>query len=79
MDPKKFKEWRLNKGWSTLTMAHVLGVSQGTVSNWERGVYDIPNMASMSIDYIEMKTREFEEQKRMTRMPRGRGRPKKET
>lgn len=41
----KLKSIRLEKSWDQETMADVLGVTNGTVSNWENGKF-LPNMRS---------------------------------
>ena len=36
--PKTVRQWREEQGWSQLDLAGFLGVSQGLISRWERGV-----------------------------------------
>lgn len=43
MTPETFKEIRLALGYSQARLAIILGVSHGTISNWEQGYRPIPD------------------------------------
>ena len=44
---------RIQKGLSQEDLSKIIGVSQGTLSNWERGEFDIDNSAQITLaDYF---------------------------
>lgn len=51
----RIADLRTSKGINQIEMANLLKVSQGTLSNWERGVHDIDqNSMSFLADYFEV-------------------------
>ena len=42
MTAKELRKWREQKGWSQKKFAEKIGISQSTVSRWERGNRPIP-------------------------------------
>jgi len=62
----RIKKLRQKKGWHQTELAKTLGVSQATLSNWERGIHDpdneslakIAKIFNCTIDYLLMNSPE---------------------
>lgn len=53
MTPEQLRQWRKINRYSRRQLAVILGVSGGSIGNWERGIFPTPSWVPLALAAIE--------------------------
>jgi transcriptional regulator with XRE-family HTH domain len=63
MTPEDLKEWRIKNGYTQVTLSEALRTHSMTISQWERGIREIPSFLHLALDALECKKKEVNKSK----------------
>ena len=63
MTPEDLKQWRNKNGYTQVTLAQALESHSMTISQWERGIREIPPFLHLALDALECKGKEVKKGK----------------
>ena len=63
MTPEDLKEWRIKNGYTQVTLSEALRTHSMTISQWERGIREIPSFLHLALDALECKNKEVKKTK----------------
>jgi transcriptional regulator with XRE-family HTH domain len=55
MTPEHLKKWRTEHGYTQVTLSEALKTHSMTISQWERGIREIPSFLHLALDALECK------------------------
>jgi transcriptional regulator with XRE-family HTH domain len=58
MTPQDLKQWRIKNGYTQVTLSEALKTHSMTISQWERGIREIPSFLHLALDALEYKAKE---------------------
>ena len=58
MTPEDLKEWRIKNGYTQVTLSEVLKTHSMTISQWERGIREIPSFLALALKALECEKKE---------------------
>jgi DNA-binding XRE family transcriptional regulator len=72
MTPEDLKKWRMEHGYTQVTLAQALESHSMTISQWERGIREIPKFLHLALDALECKNKEVKRGKGTKKMKKER-------
>jgi transcriptional regulator with XRE-family HTH domain len=70
MTPEDLKKWRTDHGYTQVTLAQALESHSMTISQWERGIREIPKFLHLALDALECKKKGVKKDKGTTKTER---------